>query len=286
MGSEMCIRDSLSAGGAETFRSRGQSGASLQGPGFPAPSRAPRESARTVPTAPPVAASTTAAAAPDRRAVPRSADGTTTARQGAVTRRLDVPGYTRAPEAADRRPSGSVDSPGGQTGVRPGSDRGQTGVRPGSDPSVPRGSGSYAPRADDRAPAGSRVYGPYAPRAATDAAADSGVIRHYGIPPRYVPPNDRGALAAPREPGSSATPARPANADPARSGAAPGQAVPRGYGAPAATPPPQYRSGPGPDRGAPAGPRGGGPGAAPSGDGGHQRGGGQATGTAVRRGRG
>jgi uncharacterized protein DUF6600/FecR-like protein len=272
----------VSPGAAEAFRSRGQSGGGVQGPGFPSPSRAPRESARTV-TSPP-AASATGGAPIDRRAATRGSDATETARQPAVTRRLDVPGYTRAP-AADRRASGAADA-----------------AQQGTAQAVPRGSVSYAPRASEAASPAARAYGPYAPRAATGAPADFGVIRHYGIPPRYEPPDDRGALA----------PRGGAGADPARSAGAPDQAVPRAYGAPAATPPPQYRPGPGverrgpagpsgpsgppPAQAAPAGPRGSGPGgggpggggsgAASGGDGGHQRGGSQATGMAVRRGRG
>ena len=203
----------------ETFRSRGRTTTS-QGPGFPQSSRTPRDSAVITTRgsqAPAGAREVTPNGAPaafDRRAVLRGGEGTDPSNGSAPARRLEVPGYTRAPSAA----SPSAVQP---SGVQ------RDSTSPGGRYAVPRGSGSDA----------------YAPRNNVSAPAGGGAVRRYdGYSPREnQQPIDRGGWRAPEV-------IRGTPPDGGQYGGA--RAVPRQ--SPESAPSRGYQPGPGYERRAPA----------------------------------
>jgi Family of unknown function (DUF6600)/FecR protein len=175
---------------AAAFRSRGSAAGSVSGPGFPQAARTPRDSSvltnRARPADGGVREPRAAQSAPDltpfgARAVPRTrlSDGAQSTESASSARRLEVPGYRRAPAPSEAAPIQ-------RSAPAPIQSVPNTGV------AVPRRYDSYSPRGDVRgverneaAPRGVDSY---------SVPADRGRIRSYPDPGSYGAPR-----AMPRE---------------------------------------------------------------------------------------
>jgi FecR protein len=241
---------------AAAFRNRGSSAGTVSGPGLPQPSRTPRDSSVLTNRAGPADGSVrqprATPSAPDTtpfngRAVPRSRsnDGAPSTEAASPARRLEVPGYRRAPGTSEAAPI-QRSTPGSIQRSAPAPiERSDPSISaPNRGIAVPRRYEGSSPRGDvrgvERSDAAPRGVDPYS------VPADRGRIRSYPDPGSYAAPR-----AMPREMPS---------------------ARPGGDGPPAG-----YRSAPGMERGAPSGPSGPPPGAqpnraGPSGDGGQPSG--------------